>query len=529
MGWRFELKHTNTVAYLTVPDQHEPPRSTASHLAAFLGSIQGQYRDRPPLWSDDEQWVEDIAKIARDASRVLESLVVADPNQPMDTASIKLVLHDLKVAFHKPYSVYGLAIGNCRDQNLLRSFGEHAAYSSRHHGLFLIPDLPRPEETLEMFNPVPMARIVATRPGLWPGIVLWTPSGTSAFVPIEQATGLLQEILDSLQGNRQDIVRILSSFTEKNRSQETKRLLHLSDLHFGNNVARENQAYLSLHLGTVLPSISRVVVTGDLFDSPRKKDALDFRNFRADLEAKTGKELIVIPGNHDQKVFGNTFLGYGQKLKELCRLQWSNLVVDDNLQCVFLCFDSSRDALNFARGKVTGEQMMEIATRFETIAISKPQLRDYLQIALVHHHPYSFQTEPNTFLQYSQEFFGLREENFLRMDEADQFLRWCAGRPVPLILHGHKHVQRYVTNRIMLEPGKSREYREVTVVGCGTSLGVGRKPLSYNILEWIPSARKWSISLFSDSGPGAGFKETPDPNPGTQFEETFVALHNSNV
>ncbi len=100
-------------------------------------------------------------------------------------------------------------------------------------------------------------------------------------------------------------------------------------------------------------------------------------------------ELIVVPGNHDQKAKGNSFLGIGLKLKELSKLEWSALVVDDDIECALYCFDSTRDAGNFARGRVDKNQMMEVATLFESKLAAKPALADYLAVVLIHHHPYS--------------------------------------------------------------------------------------------------------------------------------------------
>jgi 3',5'-cyclic AMP phosphodiesterase CpdA len=175
---------------------------------------------------------------------------------------------------------------------------------------------------------------------------------------------------------------------------------------------------------------------------------LAFRNFRSDLEASTGQDLIVIPGNHDEKIRGNALRGIGQRLDEVANLEWSSLVIDDAMQCVFYCLDSSKDAPNFARGRVTRQQMMDIATLFETKAAAKPVIRDYLSIALIHHHPYSFKAKTETRIQKTLGAVGLDEEQFLRMDDADQFLSWCVGRRVPLILHGHKHVALHVTDTI---------------------------------------------------------------------------------
>jgi 3',5'-cyclic AMP phosphodiesterase CpdA len=227
------------------------------------------------------------------------------------------------------------------------------------------------------------------------------------------------------------------------------------------------------------------------------------------------KEPIVVPGNHDQKLAGNSFFGLGRKRKELTKLEWSSLVVDDDLQFVFYCFDSSQEAANFAKGRITKAQMMEVATIAETKAAGKIELRRYLSIALIHHHPYSFNVNAETPIQKSLKAVGLGDEAFLSMDESEDFLRWCAGRRVSLVMHGHKHVPRHVKQVIHWTHGKQSEWREITAVGCGSSLGAEGSPLSYNILEWWPASKHWSVTFFSDPGSGTG------------FEEIYVALHSA--
>lgn len=515
MGWRFELKHANTVAYVTLPVQRNPPRLTAWELREFLGSLQGEYRDRPPLISANNHWIEQIAWIARKGSEILESSGYEN-EEVLESDVIAGILASLRPVFAH-YDFYGLTVGTWHDQGPLNAFAEHAAYSSGPHGLFLIPDYPDPANTLEIFDPLPVARKILTQPDTWPGVLFWLRSGESVFAPLKAAYALYQRMLQATNESGNRVARVLDEFVRESGSSNTKRILQLSDLHFGTSEALQNQAYLSAHLKTKLKSFERVVVTGDLFHNPKKSDALAFRNFRADIEATTGKDVIVIPGNHDQKLYGNTFLGFGRKLRELTKLEWSSLVVDDDLQCVFYCFDSSRDAPNFARGMITSEQTMELATMFETKLVSKPSLRDHLSIALIHHHPYSFHSATETPLQKKLAAVKLSEEKFLKMDGADEFLSWCVGRRIPLVLHGHKHVPRHVGDKREWKHGKESDWREVTAVGCGTSLGAEGMPLSYNVLEWSPSSRKWSPSFFSDPGSGTG------------FGEIYVALHSADA
>ena len=148
----------------------------------------------------------------------------------------------------------------------------------------------------------------------------------------------------------------------------------------------------------------------------------------------TGKDPIVIPGNHDRKLFGN----FKWSLEQLADLEWSNLFVDDESRVVFFCFDSTKGA-DFARGRVDRDQLLAVGTAYQTRLVNSPELRSYLKIALVHHHPFSFELPPSGAWKVLKK-IGIKEEDFLRMEEADKFVSWCGRRGATLILHGHKHV-----------------------------------------------------------------------------------------
>lgn len=276
-------------------------------------------------------------------------------------------------------------------------------------------------------------------------------------------------------------------------------ILQLSDLHFGNDWAQEKEPLLSTHLYSISSSVARVVITGDLFDEPQPAQARAFRSFRVALERERGQDAVVIPGNHDQKWLGN-FL---PDLREIGRVEWSSVVVDDQTHCVFFCFDSSRDAA-LARGKVTTEQRVQVATQFEQLCQRRAEIKDYLRVALIHHHPFSFETAKEGLISRSLEKLGITDEYFLKMDDAESFLGWCANRNITLILHGHKHVPRYREEWVRRTDGSSAL---ITTVGCGTSLGAEGKPLSYNIVGWDPLPRRWAVSYFMDPGDGSGFTQ----------------------
>jgi len=324
-------------------------------------------------------------------------------------------------------------------------------------------------------------------------------AGRAAFASLNDAYRLYQQCYEVFGRDPREIDAVLRSYRPRRTHQS---LLHLSDLHFGVPGVSDKEAYLSARLHEIAPTMSRVVITGDLFNNPKREEATAFHNFRVSLSRLTGKNTIVISGNHDQKWYevGKSKLG------ELANLEWSKLVIDDEMQCVFFCFDSSRDA-DLSRGKVTTKQMVDVATLFETTAVTQPDVRKYLHVALIHHHPFSFETSQESWLQQLLSKFGLTDEYFLRMENGDEFVTWRAKRGIPLVLHGHKHVQRHVKKGVTYQEGRGKLRRDVISVGCGTSLDVEDYPLSYNVLGWDPVSKCWSTEVFADSGDGSGFTQ----------------------
>jgi len=93
--------------------------------------------------------------------------------------------------------------------------------------------------------------------------------------------------------------------------------------------------------------------------------------------------------------------------------------------------------------------------------------------------------------------------NLLYLENANEFLEWCALRNIPLILHGHKHVPRHVVEDIKADG----DWKRIQSIGCGSSLGAEDGPLSYNILSWHPQTHNWSAAFFVDNGNATGFTQ----------------------
>ena len=164
-------------------------------------------------------------------------------------------------------------------------------------------------------------------------------------------------------------------------------------------------------------------------------------------------------------------------------------MIDDSARLVLFCFNSGIDA-GFANGRVTVEQLTDVAIEFEKQCHLKPQVESYLRVALVHHHPFSWDAKAETFIQKTLRVIGLADERFLAMKDSKRFVDWCGARKIPLILHGHKHLQRHVQ--------KPAADRVVDAIGCGTSLGAEGLPLTYNILAWDPNTQRWGVTFYED-------------------------------
>lgn len=270
----------------------------------------------------------------------------------------------------------------------------------------------------------------------------------------------------------------------------------MSDLHFGKPEAQNRRTYLKSHLEDVLAGIDRVVVTGDLFDEPNPKFKAEFDDFRADVERMTNNEIIVVPGNHDVRHKGNKLAGVGEEFAQLAKLRWAPVSVDHDFRTVFFCFNSAEGG-DWARGLVGEKQRLDMATEYQRQCKQFPEIKTYFKVALVHHHPYPYDTEFEATTSYQKliSYIGIDEDKFLAFENADEFMEWCSARHVSVVLHGHKHRPRH---KIGLN--------NILVVGCGSTTGVENTPMSYDVITLNLDSGRWSTSFYHDpKSDGSGF------------------------
>ncbi len=505
MGAFFRLDHANIMAYVT-SRSFGAPRVRRRDLSEFLDALAHEARRYLIPEPAFEPWPEQIAEVAaRAASQLRETREFGD-RETLPGMVVERILEELRSEL-SDYSLFALAVG--AGEHLRETAREIASAPLYGQLLVLIPEQDMTERNFEILDPIPAFSVALHAAADWPGFVFWTPNGASAFAPLESARELLRQLERGQQDGRHrrgpfpgyrgtaGFDNVLRNWASS-RPSRNRRLLHLSDLHFGTTDATENQPLLDAELRDIVKSVDRVVITGDLFDTPNKNYAAMFAAFKHSItHLAEGREPISITGNHDQRMIGL----FGDNYKQVALIGSTKVVVDEKAQMIFICFNSSEKG-SLARGKISASQFKQVGAEYRTLTAARPELKSFLPIVLVHHHPFSFDVQPETWVQRALSAVGLRDEAFLEMVDSEDLHRWCLDWKVKTILHGHKHKARYVEREVERGP----ERMQLTAIGCGSSLGAEGSPLSYNLLEWAPESQRW-IASFYESVNGGAFRE----------------------
>jgi 3',5'-cyclic AMP phosphodiesterase CpdA len=342
-------------------------------------------------------------------------------------------------------------------------------------------------------------------PDLWPGVLFWSCSGKSAFAPMGEADRLYVQLRAVFGRGTRAIDKVLSEYAGTRKARHLHRYLHLSDLHFGTQTARTHEAFLLTHLKRIRNRFDRVVITGDLIDSPGAAAYQEFHNFLDRLREVSKGDPIIVTGNHDERKSGISLGAIGRDVSQLAQLNLDSdrVIIDDKARCVFLCFNSSEGG-NIARGRISKGQLQVVGDRYAAEALKRPRIDSYIKVAVLHHHPFPYEpSEERRPVSRGFRLLGRGAEAFVGMEDSESFLQWCAERGVSLMMHGHKHIPRLRTESRSARPGNVM----LTAVGCGASLGADPGRLSYAIVQWAPDTARWTAHFFSDLGDHSGFHE----------------------
>jgi predicted phosphodiesterase len=441
------------------------------------------------------QWREEVAI---GATKVRESI----RSQPADDAATKAALDAMR-PFFQGFLLYAMIIPCPRRGYSEEVLAEFEKLDGRNGRVALVLSGRLRRRTIEIPDPQPPFRALADRPIAAPCAVLWTAQRACCVFSEDELLAFLRKELPAMlgAGDEAALEALTSEFEKRRKGQAARRILHLSDFHFGDRRVQERKHYLASHLRRVLPSVDRVVVTGDLCDEPKPIALASYREFCSDLEQSIAHDLITVPGNHDARRKGNSLWKFGRKHHVLIEHEWGRLVVDHDIRCVFFCFNSCKEG-DWARGFLSEIDRLTAAAFFERRASRFPAITDYTRIALIHHHLYPFASDAKTgYGRLLEKIFG-GDERFVALENPGEVLDWCARRNISLVLHGHKHKPFHMSEDFLLDG----YVHPIATIGCGTSTGVEGAPMSYNVVTLDSESDNWSVRYFADfKGDGGGF------------------------
>jgi len=367
-----------------------------------------------------------------------------------------------------------------------------------------------PREIVTLTDVFPAFRAALADSVNWPGVLLWTRTGDSVFLPfhsqsireIEARAHWIFSHLATAIGVDLELLRdqYRTEFSQRRSKRSTLHVIHISDVHIGSreaNLRLDRVQQLILNLVRELDDGSRIVpiVSGDLMDSPDEANLGGVKAFLRFVSTLGTEEPITLLGNHDVRQDG--YLGDNFKIvmglsNSTCRVAWY-----EEPRVAIACFNSVM-AGKLARGYIGEGQFGYIGGEID----SRRDWQDYILLSTLHHHPIPVELPDWYARPFYERILGRWYENSDSLEDADQFLRFSAKRGVTAILHGHKHIPRL--DRC---PGSN-----IPVVGCGSTVGkISTEDrttyMSINVLTIDTSTQQMSARLLAERIQGEGLSE----------------------
>ena len=454
------------------------PRATRATVSSFLRELP-----RAVVTHDDAD-AESLRRLVNRSTELLSGVSMEGRSEadPLPSTDVAHVLAPLRLWFDVPF--YFMPFGTDLSLESVRQSPSFTLW-------LLCGDDRKWQPNRDLLDPFPGIQAILSRTGVdadsQAATLCWNWAGETLVIP--QSRTPVRELLSLTTAVPPEF--LWREIAERAGDAGAGfNLLQLSDLHFGASAVSARQvSYVEQHLRGRIEETRRAggviqpIVTGDLMDSPSKKNLIEFEAFRNRLEDTAKTKTICIPGNHDMRKKGFLWRNW----EHVSSLEWQNVIASDVCKTIFVCFDTSKEA-KLAQGKITKDQFIDVATKLDGMK-RLGKYDDHICVTLVHHHPFSTHDDEVDTLP----FLRIKEEPYLRMENGEDLVKWCASRNVPLILHGHKHRPRFVGREIEFE-GRTRLVR---AIGCGSSFGIEGKPLSYNWITWKPAARRRASSYLS--------------------------------
>lgn len=496
MGFRLNWADFPLAHFLT-GSRPQPPYVTNGEVGRFFGAIEGLSYEL--IGRDD--WKEQLRSAAKEAAKRLNS---KEENLVCGSTSLKELRTLFKNVFDFTY--FGFFYdGEIETKDADRYFRTLSEVSGKDGLIFQAYKESYPRVTSEgrstalpIFFPNQTDRAFnhsLLRKG---GVFFWTRNrrrhDTDSHFYCDLNRGMeFVNLAKKTQGSHQQLMYLTHGFSgDLDRPLGlgvANKIVHVSDIHIGTEWWTNNKRHLYSFLNQNCRAGDRVVITGDILNSPNAESLGEFDRILDYSRGITGKDANFVWGNHDVKVWGTI----GNRTKILGNRSAPGHNIDHDLSAVFLNYFSSND-FSFARGGVLPETM---ASALEWRKTTAPQ--GYSIVASLHHHIRPFATAPSAFYEKLFHALGAKKplnwtNDFSNMAE---FAEHCLETGVNIVLHGHKHYPRY--DRFDGEKGP-------LVIGCGSSVGADVPHPTFNLVWSSPHTSLCKAEAFRWSDDVAGFE-----------------------
>lgn len=504
MGFRFDLETANWLAFVIESGAPIPLLTGTGEQHARLRTFLETFADRFYSSRQNE------STLALGARRALGRILEADPN---NSKAIAEAIEELRHHFRgRPWTSLIVPSGDdpevdrflCSPEFLQELVGPSPDFP----GLVLQLTEP-PSRRLFLNHIFPAFHVALFESSDWPGVLVWTRRGQSAFFPFssrhphvirERALWLFNRLYATPFPDLPelgDIRQLYKVAFPETRPERTKlHILQISDIHLGCEEAGVRLSRTQQHIenlvselvdGTVVP-----VVSGDLMHSPSDRNLDAVRLFFQFLKNLGVAPPLAVLGNHDVRKDGwlQRALGRALQVPTTHGLHWY-----DDAQVGIACFNSVIEG-RLARGSIGERQRIDIANQID----SDSDRRDFAIVSVLHHHP--IPVEPPDWLAkpFYERFLGDSFEKTKVLEDADAFVQFAEAIQMAAVLHGHEHIPRVAET----------PNAHIPVFGCGSSVGkvktkiANETCLSLNVITLDPARRHLTGKVLAERVVGQG-------------------------
>ncbi len=346
------------------------------------------------------------------------------------------------------------------------------------HPYFYSIEYQKEASSFSFFDPFASFIGALTHIEMWPGVLIFNDQHHS-FVSINSQKEL-EDILKSV-GKGNDLFKKYSSLDNDSY------YIQISDLHLGRgkrktglNQLRASLYQLSLYLHSPYPL--KYLITGDLMESPNRKNMYLANDFMNELKKKYHADVTFVLGNHDVIVHGFNF-ARRQKSKVIAYLLGESIKVLEKEKVIIIKLDTTSEG-NLARGKVGQRQLDEIDDELSAIE----NVDEYTKIAILHHHVHPLTKAQFLKLKWNEKtFIGRLIEKSKVLVDAPLLINWLEERNIQYVFHGHKHVPFF------------KRIHNIVYVGAGSATGGLKESksryISYNVMKYSMEEKKMKSCL----------------------------------